>query len=111
MSKENRENQVKEESYVMEEKFRGDWIPLKGVKATEEQIAELNRDSFRTNIRYVKGTFAKKGEKAAETEKPLADRSIAELKHYAGEKGIDLGAATKKADILTAIKVAESAGE
>lgn len=36
----------------------------------------------------------------------LADLKIAELKAHAVDYGIDLGAATKKADILTAIQAA-----
>lgn len=45
----------------------------------------------------------------SDEEKPLAKRSPKELKEYAEERGIDLGGATKKADILAAI--AEADGE
>lgn len=39
---------------------------------------------------------------------PLAAMKVDELKAYAAEKGIDLGDATKKADILAAIRAAEA---
>lgn len=105
--KENREMQVKEKDYVMEEKFRGDWIAIKGVRTTPEQVAELNRDTFRTNVRYVEGYMGPKKQEQAPREKPLADRTIAELKQYAENNSIDLGDAKKKADIIAAIKEAE----
>lgn len=38
---------------------------------------------------------------------PLADKTVNQLKAYAEEKGIDLGDATKKADIIAAIQLAE----
>ena len=40
-------------------------------------------------------------------EKPLDKMTVEELKDYAADKGIDLGDATKKADILETIKKAE----
>jgi len=40
-------------------------------------------------------------------EKPLEKRSVAELKEYAAENGIEL-TATKKADVLAEIQAAES---
>ena len=44
---------------------------------------------------------------------PLAEMTVKELQAYADTNGIDLGEATKKADILAAIKAAEAqkAGE
>lgn len=47
-------------------------------------------------------------EEIDEPEKPLEKRSPAELKKYAADKGIDLGEATKKEDILAAIAAAEA---
>ena len=42
------------------------------------------------------------------TEPPaLEEMTVAKLKDYAAEKGIDLGKATKKADIIAAINAAE----
>lgn len=35
---------------------------------------------------------------------PHADLTVAELRDYAAEKGVDLGDATKKADILAALQ-------
>lgn len=40
-------------------------------------------------------------------EEPLEEMTVAELKAHAAEKGIDLNGATKKADIIEAIKAAE----
>ena len=48
------------------------------------------------------------GEKEENTEPPaLEEMTVAKLKDYAAEKGIDLGKATKKADIIAAINAAE----
>ena len=43
---------------------------------------------------------------SATEEDPLAAMKVEELKAYAAEKGIELGEATKKADIIAAIKAA-----
>jgi len=43
-------------------------------------------------------------------DKPLAKQSLAELQAYAAENDIDLGDAVKKADVLAAIKAAETGG-
>ncbi|MFD9445506.1 hypothetical protein ACFWBR_42325 [Streptomyces sp. NPDC060006] len=56
------------------------------------------------------GDTRPKPETAAEPkDKPLDKRSVDELKAYAAEHEIDLGTATKKADILAAIAAAEDA--
>ena len=48
------------------------------------------------------------GEKEENTEAPaLEEMTVANLKAYAAAKGIDLGTATKKADIIAAINAAE----
>jgi len=56
--------------------------------------------------------FKEKGyekvEQAAVTPKPVDSMTVAELKAYATEVGIDLGDAEKKADILAKIKETES---
>ncbi len=44
----------------------------------------------------------------ATTPKPLEKRNVGELKEYAAEHDVDLGEATKKADILAAIKAAQA---
>ena len=46
-------------------------------------------------------------EQAPKKPKAIDEMTVAELKIYAAEKGIALGGATKKADILAAIKGAE----
>lgn len=91
-----------EKNYVWEKKFMGNWIPLKGVRISEETANEFNRDTFRTNERYVKGEYTAP-EKEKE-EKSISDLSIAQLKAYAEEKEIDLGKAKKKDDILAIIR-------
>lgn len=72
--------------------------PREGLKPTAERIAELS------------GTENKRGcpliEKA---EKSLGDMKVDELKAYAADKGIELGEAKNKADILAKIKEAEEA--
>lgn len=100
-------SKLEEQDYIMEEKFRGKWIQLKGIRARAEDIQELNRDSFRTGVRYVDGKMKPAKEEKVAKEKPLADRTVQELKFYAEEKGIDLKDAKKKADILVAIQTAE----
>ena len=48
------------------------------------------------------------GEKEEDTEAPaLEEMTVANLKAYAAAKGIDLGTATKKTDIIAAINAAE----
>jgi len=47
--------------------------------------------------------------KPAKSDGGIGDMSVAELKAYAASKSIDLGDATKKADILAAIEAAEKA--
>ncbi len=42
-----------------------------------------------------------------ETETPLENKTVAELKDMAGELGIDLTGITKKADILAAIQAVD----
>lgn len=97
-----------EKNYVMEEKFRGQWIPLKSVRILEEHANELNRETFRSNIRYVEGEFSSQQEASqAPKEKPLADKTIRQLKAIAEERGIDLGEAKLKAEIIAAINAAE----
>jgi hypothetical protein len=44
------------------------------------------------------------GELSDNTENPLSEMSVKELKAYAAEKGIDIGNATKKAEIITVIQ-------
>ena len=93
-----------EKDYVMEEKLRGKWIQLKGVRIEPSVADELNRDTFSTGVRYVPGVFGGVAEAKEEPkEKDLSDRSIKELIAYAEEQGIDLGKAKKKAEIIAVI--------
>ena len=50
---------------------------------------------------------AEEEKEKTDPEDPLASMKVEELKAYAAEKGIDLGEATKKADIIAVIKAAE----
>lgn len=67
-----------------------------GIFTTEDQAVA---EKLKAMGLEVKGEF-----KAPD---PLAAMSVKELTAYAAEKEIDLGGATKKADILAAIKAAE----
>lgn len=46
-------------------------------------------------------------QQAEQQEEPLEEMTVAQLKAYAAENGIDLGTATRKAAIIEAIKAAE----
>lgn len=51
-----------------------------------------------------KQTAVEEGAKQTVENKPIEEMTVAELKQYAADNGIDLSGATKKADILTAIQ-------
>jgi hypothetical protein len=51
--------------------------------------------------------FRRHGYQAEDAEKTLEQMKVDELKAYADSRDIDLGDATKKADILAAIQAAE----
>lgn len=53
------------------------------------------------------GNRVAKEEKDAELTSPHAEKTVAELREYATEHGVDLGGATKKDEILAAIDAAE----
>ena len=101
-------NQIVEKDYVMMEKFRGDWLPVKGLRARPEAIEELNRDTFRTGVKYEEGTMEPKKQKEVSKEKSLDQKSIAELKHFAEENGIDLGDARRKISLYPTNPFAKS---
>lgn len=76
----------------------GDVYPREGVTPTEERIAELSgKDNLQGRPLIEKA------------EKDLDDMKLDELKAYAAEKGVELGEAKTKADILAKIKEAEAA--
>jgi len=79
-------------------------------RATERRVASKDPLDHDGNGR--KGgsvPAANTAEPTVETEpaKSLDDMTVAELKEHASNEGIDLGDATKKADILAAIQLAE----
>lgn len=49
------------------------------------------------------------GELSYNTDSPLSEMSVKELKAYAEEKGINIGNATKKVDIITIITMIQNA--
>jgi len=70
-----------------------------GYVATEEAAETLKAMGY---------TVEGEPEAPATPPDPLAGMKVDELKKYAAEKGIDLKDATKKADILAAIRAAEA---
>lgn len=77
----------------------GDIYPREGLTPTPERIAELS------------GSENKQGQPLiAEVEEKtdIEKMKVTELQAYAKEKGIDLGDATKKNEILAKIKEAEA---
>lgn len=81
------------------------------------KIYAPNKDYTGTtaSVAFAKGTgetensqlldwFREHGYKVVEPEKAVEDMTVPELKAYADGKGIDLGDATKKEDILAKIK-------
>jgi hypothetical protein len=69
--------------------------------------------AFNRRRRELAAALAKEKEKQDEqtVEKPLDEMTVAELKEYADQHGIDLGEAKKKAEILAAIQAAVSGGD
>ena len=82
----------------------GDTFPRDGLEVKPERIAELS------------GKHNKRGTpliELAQEQAPAGDsieaKTVEQLKEYAASKGIDLGNATKKAEIIAKIKEAEAA--
>ena len=71
-------------------------------RTDDQKVAERLRDMGFA----VEGKF-KKPDPPAENPDPMAEMTVPQLEAYAKEKGYDLGGATKRADILAAIKKAE----
>lgn len=76
----------------------GDVYPREGVKPTDDRIAELSGKDNLQGCPLI--------EKA---ENDLDKMKLDELKAYAAEKGVELGEAKTKAEILAKIKEAEDA--
>lgn len=86
--------------YVVEEKHRGEWIPLEGkgpkgektgkkiVKITEEEAEIMNIDAEKNKIRYVL-EGKKDDSKKDDTEKPLDKMTKPELEAKAKELEVE----------------------
>lgn len=75
----------------------GDTYPRKDLKVTDERIAELSGKDNLQGCPLIE-----------KVEKSLDEMKVDELKAYAADKGIELGEAKNKADILAKIKEAEA---
>ena len=93
-------------------------VKYKGVRFpahTPFQVADEDVDSLVKSGAIVlvppqpKGAAESEGEE--NEDKNLEEMTVNELKAYAAEKEIDISRVEKKADILAAIKAAESEGE
>lgn len=75
----------------------------------EDPAAEGQAEQAETDNKQVENQAENpEGEKEENTEPPaLEEMTVANLKDYAAANSIDLGAATKKADIIAAINAAE----
>lgn len=82
----------------------GDEFPRKGLKVSDERIAELSGKNNKQGQPLI-APVEDNGEKSLEKMK------IEDLQAYAKEKGIDLEGVTKKADIIAKIQEAEAAAE
>lgn len=90
-----------EKLFRKQERFRGRWMDMHTVKITPERAEIMSMDQLATGIRYVE----EKGETApvVSEEVDLQDLNVPQLKKYAKSKGIDLGDARKKVEILDII--------
>lgn len=75
----------------------GDTYPREGAKSTAERIAELSGKENKQGCPLIE-----------KVENDLDKMKLDELKAYAAEKGVELGEAKTKADILAKIKEAEA---
>lgn len=97
-------NALEQKSYAVEEKHRGEWIPLesrgpkgekmgqKVVKITEEEAETMNIDSDKVGIRYVLKEGKKDGgggSGGTQTEKPLDKMTKTELEEKAKSLGVE----------------------
>jgi len=74
-------------------------------------LAAFNRQRRLAAEQAAKEAEAQAKAKDSEEPKALADMTVPELKAYAKENAIDLGEATRKADVLAVIQAAESDDE
>lgn len=80
----------------------GDTYPRKDLKPSAERIAELAGSANKQTRPLIELVEEDKGEKS------LDKMTKAELQAYAAEKGIDLGEADTKADIIAKINEVEA---
>lgn len=85
----------------------GDTYPREGVEATEVRIAELLGSANQQSAPLIMEV----AEEAEGGTKGIDDMTVKELIAYAQERGIELGEASKKADILDVLKNAEDTSE
>ncbi len=87
----------------------GDTNLIPGAPAEEVDKSYMDHPEVKAAIEKGHLTVIEGGDAESEP-KSLVDMTVAELKAYAADKGIDLGGATKKEEVLAAIQKAE-AGE
>lgn len=92
---------IPQHRYKVEEKHRGDWVPLeakdakgkkigqKVVKITEEEAEIMNIDADKTRIRYVREDKKDVKKDDGGGEKPLDKMSKPELEAKAKELGVE----------------------
>ena len=91
----------------------GDTNLIPGAPAKEVDSSYLNHPEVKAAIKKGRLKVIEGGSADPAKSKTVEEMTVPELQAYAAEKEIDLGDATKKADILAAIKAAEAekAGE
>lgn len=96
---------------IGKQKFGAVWANGECVAIFNRGVAYTN-DTAKADILRAKG-YAVEGEpdQVEVQADPLKKMTVDELKEYAATNGIDLGEATKKADILAAIQAAETGND
>lgn len=93
------------------QKFGAVWANGECVAIFNRGVAYTN-DTAKADILRAKGyTVEGKPDQVEVQADPLKKMTVDELKEYAATNGIDLGEATKKADILAAIQAAETGND
>lgn len=90
------------------QKFGGVWANGKPLVAFNNGVGYVATEEAANALKGLGYTVEGEPEAPATPPDPLAGMKVDELKAYAAEKGIDLKDATKKADILAAIRAAEA---
>lgn len=93
------------------QKFGAVWANGECVAIFNRGVAYTN-DTAKADILRAKGYIVEGEPDQVEVQAdPLKKMTVDELKEYAATNGIDLGEATKKADILAAIQAAETGND